>query len=786
MVRVRSLRALVLRQLRRTRRQSATLGLLIVLTAALGNIGLICFTDYSKNLNRTAAQTQTEDIGLATLRAADNQAVIDAVQADPRVVQMEATPVRTITGTIDYGGAESTVLVALHDKDAPVALGRTRVVEQLEDPVPNPVFVPYLFKAVGDYRLGDEIVIRGSSGDLRFHVQGFVETVSLGSIQMGIVGMWLPQSEFASMAGNPAIADTTLVKARIDDTVDGEKVVGEISSTLGAEYRAAGQQPPTLWSTARGLTDQALTFVPSLFAVSLIFFAAVMIVSVAVVIRFLVKNSIMRDLRGIGTLKAVGFTSGQVMGSYLAFFLTGAALCTVAGVAMSYAVLPLVARSLSGQTGIVWRPGFSWLGLLSLLAVGCLAVALTTLLAGRQIRSIPPVHALRGGLATHTFTRNPLPLDRARGPLSLLLGVKSSIRRASQGAAVALVIGLVSMVSVFSVALYENVLADSTRFTNLVIGDFAEVEAHVDDGADRAQTLSAVRTATGVQKAFYNDYQDVSSAGVQFLTQVTENYSTQRVSMAYEGRDPKHANEVALGGRLAELLDVQVGDVIDLTIGQTQEQFVVVGLLQTARNMGQLAELTTSGYQRLDPGFTPSTIAVYTAGSTTPTELVATLKRADHGSLLSVTDNESNMRSQVDGYAAAAGVLAVAIVAITAAVVILVVSLVVTTTLTEERRSIGIHKAVGFTRRELMIQTCISYLLPVATGVILGCITGALLVDPLLSLALGRFGLVATSFALDPWLMLAMGAAIVTLAVALTLWRSRQIGRISAYTLLTE
>lgn len=151
-----------------------------------------------------------------------------------------------------------------------------------------------------------------------------------------------------------------------------------------------------------------------------------------------------------------------------------------------------------------------------------------------------------------------------------------------------------------------------------------------------------------------------------------------------------------------------------------------------------------------------------------------------------VADNDSNMRSQVAVYADAARVLAIAIVTITAAVVTLVISLVVTTTLIEERRSLGIYKALGFTRRELMVQTCISYLLPVTVGVVLGCVVGAFLVDPLLSLALGSFGLVHTRFGLDPVLMLALGAGIVLLAVVLTLRRSRRLDRISAYSLVTE
>lgn len=53
---------------------------------------------------------------------------------------------------------------------------------------------------------------------------------------------------------------------------------------------------------------------------------------------------------------------------------------------------------------------------------------------------------------------------------------------------------------------------------------------------------------------------------------------------------------------------------------------MVTGLLQTARNMSQVGELTTAGYERLGPAFAPVGIAVYAAPGTQPAELVETLR----------------------------------------------------------------------------------------------------------------------------------------------------------------
>lgn len=783
---MRPLAPLMRRQLRRTRRQSALVGLLIVLTAALANIGLMCATSYSGNLETTARELNTEQIAFATLDDSQNQAVLDAMNADERVSAVESTKTRPIFATFEYGGTDNSSMVALLDIDDEVTMGVPRVVEELDDPVEHPVYLPYIMKAGGGYALGDEIVLRTSDGDLTFHVQGFVESVMLGAITSGLTGMWVPGDEFAALASGPASATGALVKATVADGADDEQVITDVSSAIASEYRAAGQHPPEHWTGSLSMTMSFTAFVPGFFAISLIFFATITMLSVLVVIRFLVKNSIVRDMPGIGTLKALGFTSAQIMTSYLGYFLTGALVTAAAGVAASYALLPVVAGTLSDQTGVIWEPGFSVLGLAGILAVVGAAVAITTLIAGLRIRSVPPVHALRGGLPTHSFARNPLPLDRTRVPLAAALGVKSALRRVSQGAAVALVVGLVTVTSVFSVALYTNVLADTTRFANLVIGDFPEIVTLVQDDADRDAVRSEVSAVDGVQKAVYNELADVSSEGQSFMVMIMDDYADQRVSAVYEGRDPQHDNEIALGATIADRLDVGVGDPIVVDIGDNQVTFVVSGLVQTARNFGTVGEVTTAGFQSLDPTFVPTQLSVYIEPDADIETVLDDLRGLGGESVRAAVDNASSMDSQIQVYVGAAGVLAAAIIAITIAVVALVISLVVTTTLTQERRSLGIHKALGFTNRELMIQTCISFLPPVAIGVALGVLAGALVVNPLLSMAFGSIGLVRMRLALDSWLLLALAGGILLLAVLLTLWRSRRIGRISAYSLVTE
>ena len=147
-----------------------------------------------------------------------------------------------------------------------------------------------------------------------------------------------------------------------------------------------------------------------------------------VVVNFRIRNSVEEEIRNIGALKALGYTSRQLIGAFLAQFLLLALGGVLLGILCSLPVLPGLAAMFASQTGIVWNNPFSPLAAgMTLLAVEALVGAVAFLSAVR-IRRLPPIVALRTGLQTHSFRRNPLPLDRGNRPLTLSLAGKQMAR----------------------------------------------------------------------------------------------------------------------------------------------------------------------------------------------------------------------------------------------------------------------------------------------------------------------------------------------------------------------
>ena len=118
-----------------------------------------------------------------------------------------------------------------------------------------------------------------------------------------------------------------------------------------------------------------------------------------------IANYIQVNMKNLGALKAVGYTSGQLIFSLLLQFLSLAFLTALIGAGLSYCIFPALNDMMIEQTGIPYEMHFLPLPLALSLAVLCGTVALAVWFSSRKMKKIDPVAALRSGIQTHHFKR---------------------------------------------------------------------------------------------------------------------------------------------------------------------------------------------------------------------------------------------------------------------------------------------------------------------------------------------------------------------------------------------
>src|SRR5699024_1335128 len=130
------------------------------------------------------------------------------------------------------------------------------------------------------------------------------------------------------------------------------------------------------------------------------------------VIKFSVSNNIEEGMVNIGVLKAIGYTSRQILSSVILQYILIALCGSIIGIALSYALMPLIGDIISTLSGLIWVQRFDMtVNLVSIFFV-MICVVLVTLLSAFRVKKILPVVALRGGIQTHSFRKNHIPLEK--------------------------------------------------------------------------------------------------------------------------------------------------------------------------------------------------------------------------------------------------------------------------------------------------------------------------------------------------------------------------------------
>lgn len=785
-----SLLALLKRSVRKSKGLLLATLVLSTLGASLLTLGVVAATELPASFEEQSARLDTEDLQFSTANPAEADFVAAALQADARVGQQESQPVLQESASFDYAGNDLSLSIIYLDVTDEHRLGRINVVESA-NPVPaDGVFLPLLYKNGSGYREGDRFHVRLTDGTTRgFTVAGFFENPFLGSVSMGVAGLVLPHDAYTRLAAADSGPKAThLVRARLIDPADLDAVSTQVVSRATADAIRTLGQPPDITVNAISLVRAESLNGATIYSVFLMGFAGVIATVIMVVISFLVRTAIMRDMPAIGVQKACGLTSFQIMGSmFLPPFV--AALSGVGlGSLVAAQLLPILAAALSAQSGLPWAAGIGPAAVgvsLAVFAGGCLASAV---FASQGIHGVAPVAAFQNQGKPHTFDHNPVPLRHARGPLNVLLGLHQGAHGWTQNVAVVVVVGLVSFAAVFSTVLGAEVLGNEQTMRQLTVGETESVTVTVQQDADRADVLNEVRARPQVDRAGYRDWTSASIEGTHAVTSVTETYSLFATTSVYEGREPLHDNEVAVGGKLAQKLNRRIGDWVDVTVGAATRRYLLTGLISTVANAGMRIDLTTDGYRRLVPGYEPFDLAIYlrTTDAADSKEFAARMKTDLGTQLTAVTNTQANVRSALNSYVQLCRALGYGILALNALVICLVMALLVTTMIVRNRRGFGIRKALGFTTANLIVQTLFAYLPAVVGGVALGTLVGFLTTRPLMVTLVASLGVMKLDVPLPPTQLSAVAGGIAALAALLIVLFAGRIRHISAYELFRE
>ena len=779
--------------IRKNKGHTLSLLILFLIASLLLNAGLLVSVNFGGFFQKQVKELNTSDLYLNVPTQLYSSKVDSFLKNNSTVKKMQKESSVAIKGSIQYKGDKRDDAFLFNDANVNRDLSKCKIIGNHLEPDDSVLsaYVPYVLNVDAGYRLNDKLTVKidGSKSqckELTFTIKGFIEDVDFSTFDNGYLGFYMPHQTLERVRqkiGNQY--DDSLIFANVSSQ-DNNLESGVKNIIRQETHISATELDNLVYCIGLPLIKFSRVMMAELVSIFMVTFAALIVLVCMAVIRFRISNTIDEGMQKIGSLKAIGYTSKQIIFSIVLQFTQIALVGSIAGILLSYPLIPTISNLFAQQSGLMWVQGFD--GRISgiVLCAIFLVVALVAYLSSHRIHKLEPILALRGGIATHSFKKNYFPLHKAKGGLSFLLALKSIFQNKKSSIMIAVILIFASFAGAFSVIMLYNTTVDTTNFAETPGIERTNVMVNLDAKADGTKVLNGIRGMSGVRKANFYDMMTGQIENKHTYFYVMNDYSQKETNTVFSGRYPRHENEIAISWVLADGLHKKVGDTIPVTIGEKTVNYLVAGLSQGTTMHGMTAFLTHTGMQKLNPNYKQQQIGIYLNKGADAEQLIKNLGSKFGNQLESKENIDKIFTQEVGTYARIMAQVSVAVLVITILVVMLVLYFVINSSIIRQKQQLGIQKAIGFTTFQLMNQVTLGFLPPVAVGVVLGCILGITQMNAMMSVVERSACVLKANYAILPSWVALCGLAIFAAAYLISMLITYRIRKISAYALVSE
>lgn len=768
--------------MRKAKGQTAAIVVLILLAAILLNLWLMLSTDYKANFDRYHDKLNAEHVTITVddKDGAVSEFLSQTLKNDTEVKEYLLDDCMHMTGTFPYNGGEINGWFVFSEKDGACTrpIGKAEIVESGD--FTSGVYMPMIYKAK-DIQIGEQVELNIGSHAVKYTVCGFFNSAMLGSHNCALTQILLTADKYAELEGLNYAPTATKCSIRLNDKSESQNFEAEIKALLSKKFpnTVIVSNSYNLVAQSRYISQSICSAVMSAMAFLVLLIALVVIISNII-------NYIQVNIKNLGALKAVGYTSRQLIYSLLLQFSGLTVIAAIVGTAAAYALFPAINSMMIAQTGIPYAIHFLPLPVLITLLILGGAISLSVWLAARSMKKIEPIVALRSGISTHNFKKNHVPLDKTKAPLNIALALKTTLSGIKHNITVCITMLVLSLVVVFSGLMTENMLVDMTPFLNLIVGEIPEccinVNVEVED-----EFLQTVNADERVENVFlYNSLNVSHVGGVELVATISDDFSkANNQSIVYSGRFPKYDNEIAIAGKYAKEKGLRIGNEIEVMANGKTEQYLICGLTQLSNNLGKDCLLTRTGYEKLGSLLHVSYYLNLTDG-TNIDKFNAEMAERFSGNINTMINGKASLDAMATVYVSLMTIIVIAILILSAIIIAFVLYLLVRTMLNNKMRDYGILKSLGFTTKQLIVQTALSFMPSIILSTVIGILISCLVINPLMSLFLSPVGIVKCTFHIPILFSVFAGLGLILLSFGIACLLSLKIKKITPRALLNE
>lgn len=774
---MRKIKNQVLYNLKKDRSSFVSFGIIILITALILSCAAVLLTQVDTAYDEKRDDLSTAHINaiVPAMQSGDAEKTLSTLEGVEKLESHKA--LFTEVTVRDFNGTDFTMNTLFYSLDDDRTFNRFNLVKKSDKAVENPIYIPRFSSEFGGFDLGDEIIYAIGSVEHRFTVAGVIDEMQYGNYGSGLLCAYLPQAGFDALAEMLDNAEVIEFSMMVKDGTDLKNTKEAIGEALGE------QNIMLLGSLDRESVKQTRTMVSTLLVLILAAFAAIILAVSVFLSNFRVKNALESEIVNMSVLKALGYTSGQIVAGITVPYAAVSLVFAMVGAGVSYGLLPVLISVLGVQSGFIFDVRFDALSFICVAAVLAGVVTAFTWMSARKIKKTQPIDGLRGNTGGKHGKKNHFLLDETKGSTKVLLVLKQIFACKKQNVMLALVSFVLTVLVAFSGTLFFNVAIKPDNFMRALSDETPDVIMQVCD--DRTDDLLAVLER---DSRVENALQYLSGSVKMEETTVTalgcSDFSKVRNDVCYAGRNPEAANEIALGSAFADRF--KIGDTVSVSVGDITKEFEVVGFVQSVNRMGELCELSLEGYQTLFENDLTPDLYVYLRSDADAAAVADEYKTSYADLVASTIDARNMMEESQKMYMDITVILVVVIFVVTILIVLFILYIVIKSLLVKRRQELGIYKAMGYTSWQLMVQTAGS-LLPVSIAAILLSSVLALCYMPgIFDAIFGTLGVMKNHIEISFGFLMLFAVIQIAINMIISFVLCMPIRKISAYALIKE
>lgn len=653
----------------------------------------------------------------------------------------------------------------------------------------NSIIMPYSLKSGYDYEVGDTVEIIFDDKKYEFEIYAFSEDIMFATpMNISIYKCFIPHAKLQEIYESVGEKrQQFFLNVGLKEGYDSESYEQAFTSYCSANNKSE-LLSCTIFSSETMKVGVSATV--EIIMAMLVVFAILLIVISMVVIRFSIASYIEEDIKNLGSMEAVGFTSGMIQKALIAQFALIATIGFFLGTIVSFLGVGVVSMFVETSIGLVWTEKITMNILLITFATLMILITGVTFKVSRRIRKVTPIMALRNGIETYHFGKNHLPLATTHGNLHWILGLKGIFQNGKQNIAIGIIVAITSFSISFALSMYNSLVAHPTAFFNIIGIEKPELTV-TDPREDYLEFFDQLSTVDGVRKTLRYSNKNITlkngSKEMSTAVRICNDYSEVETDILGEGKNPEYDNEIAISYNIMEKLKIKLGEVIHVVSNGTSYEYIVVGYLQHICYLGDSVSLTEAGMKRCNSTFCPNQLNLYLEDGYDTKEMYDKIKEEviSRGGL--VVNMEESFDTTLNAFSKGITLVCVVVCIITGIVTVLILYYLVKMKITKERINFGIQKAVGFTTGQLMSHTVISFLPVVTLSSLLGIVLAYIGINPMTALIIGSISSIKKcNFEMNPWMTVISIIAIILLAAMTTMLVSFRIRKVQARDLVAE